>query len=292
MEHMPAGCSGSMCAVCHEEMQVVHDDDDAPLSSIEAVQIIQGIQKAFTEDTSHIKKLIARRQKAGKDPDTFEHINGKDLFDHVHHYIEQSSTSLKGKFASPEDLQMAFLALKDDAVVTVAQKAAKAAIHQALDGLQATNLTNTKIVPFDDVHDELQDTEFSALPVTKLPCGHIFHSTCIQGWIEKQPTCPICRAKVYTPVVAQKKQQPSNVRPVQSMSYTNHPLSISYVNAAVVVYDIECGWQTRSIAVALIFMIMIIAAVTWYLTTANTHIEVQSSTNASAFSSTRYLRGM
>ena len=29
--------------------------------------------------------------------------------------------------------------------------------------------------------------------ISELPCGHIFHPECISSWINKHPTCPICR---------------------------------------------------------------------------------------------------
>lgn len=28
-----------------------------------------------------------------------------------------------------------------------------------------------------------------------LPCGHIYHENCISKWLNKNPTCPICRNK-------------------------------------------------------------------------------------------------
>jgi len=29
-----------------------------------------------------------------------------------------------------------------------------------------------------------------------LPCGHRFHSQCLQFWLEQQPRCPVCRRHV------------------------------------------------------------------------------------------------
>lgn len=34
--------------------------------------------------------------------------------------------------------------------------------------------------------------------IKKLPCGHMFHSSCLRSWFMRQQTCPICRASVLT----------------------------------------------------------------------------------------------
>ena len=30
----------------------------------------------------------------------------------------------------------------------------------------------------------------------KLPCNHIFHTTCLQSWFQRQQTCPTCRMDI------------------------------------------------------------------------------------------------
>lgn len=36
----------------------------------------------------------------------------------------------------------------------------------------------------------------------KLPCGHIFHTTCLRSWFQRQQTCPTCRLNILrTPAI-------------------------------------------------------------------------------------------
>lgn len=29
-----------------------------------------------------------------------------------------------------------------------------------------------------------------------MPCGHIFHSSCLRSWFQRQQTCPTCRMDI------------------------------------------------------------------------------------------------
>ncbi|XP_019549458.3 E3 ubiquitin-protein ligase HRD1 [Aedes albopictus] len=48
----------------------------------------------------------------------------------------------------------------------------------------------------------------------KLPCGHIFHTTCLRSWFQRQQTCPTCRLNILrTPITttaAPNPVQPAN----------------------------------------------------------------------------------
>ena len=49
---------------------------------------------------------------------------------------------------------------------------------------------------WDDLPDEAAEPDAAALSITRLPCRHEFHRTCLMDWFRSQdvsPTCPICR---------------------------------------------------------------------------------------------------
>ena len=52
----------------------------------------------------------------------------------------------------------------------------------------------------------------------KLPCGHIFHTSCLRSWFQRQQTCPTCRLNILrtttpAPNVAAPGAQPNNEQP-------------------------------------------------------------------------------
>ncbi|EAT43895.1 AAEL004697-PA [Aedes aegypti] len=48
----------------------------------------------------------------------------------------------------------------------------------------------------------------------KLPCGHIFHTTCLRSWFQRQQTCPTCRLNILrTPITT---AAPAPVQPVNN----------------------------------------------------------------------------
>ena len=43
----------------------------------------------------------------------------------------------------------------------------------------------------------------------KLPCNHIFHTSCLRSWFQRQQTCPTCRLDVLRPTPRPAQQQPA-----------------------------------------------------------------------------------
>ena len=41
----------------------------------------------------------------------------------------------------------------------------------------------------------------------KLPCNHIFHTSCLRSWFQRQQTCPTCRMDVLRPQPPPPTQQ-------------------------------------------------------------------------------------
>jgi hypothetical protein len=45
--------------------------------------------------------------------------------------------------------------------------------------------------------------------VRKTPCGHTFHSNCIDSWCLKTLNCPVCRADLSRDKINQKNEEPA-----------------------------------------------------------------------------------
>jgi E3 ubiquitin-protein ligase synoviolin len=41
----------------------------------------------------------------------------------------------------------------------------------------------------------------------KLPCNHIFHTSCLRSWFQRQQTCPTCRLNILRPSAPQTTRQ-------------------------------------------------------------------------------------
>jgi hypothetical protein len=46
----------------------------------------------------------------------------------------------------------------------------------------------------------------------KLPCGHIYHKTCLIEWLKKHATCPVCRFELETNDEAYEKQRKEHMK--------------------------------------------------------------------------------
>jgi E3 ubiquitin-protein ligase RNF115/126 len=76
---------------------------------------------------------------------------------------------------------------------------------------------------------EVQSTD----PVTSLPCGHRFHTECIQSWLQRGGRCPLCRGVIPTPTMTYEeallaRNRAQEERRLATQAYTN---AVSRTNA-------------------------------------------------------------
>ncbi|KAF6160060.1 hypothetical protein GIB67_032897, partial [Kingdonia uniflora] len=45
----------------------------------------------------------------------------------------------------------------------------------------------------------IEEFKNSGKDAKQMPCGHVYHSTCISPWLSRYNTCPICRSLVPLP---------------------------------------------------------------------------------------------
>ena len=62
--------------------------------------------------------------------------------------------------------------------------------------------------------------EMEANSTRKLPCNHIFHRNCLQKWILRHPTCPICRLDLVARLPGQQQEIRQNFSTSEGRSKT------------------------------------------------------------------------
>lgn len=50
----------------------------------------------------------------------------------------------------------------------------------------------------------------------RLPCGHLFHNTCLQSWLEQETSCPTCRLALSMQNHRETQREPNDVDTMQS----------------------------------------------------------------------------
>ncbi|XP_036404904.1 E3 ubiquitin-protein ligase synoviolin [Megalops cyprinoides] len=58
----------------------------------------------------------------------------------------------------------------------------------------------------------------------KLPCNHIFHSSCLRSWFQRQQTCPTCRMDVLRASLPNQTPAPAPAQPAAPAAPVNPPV--------------------------------------------------------------------
>ncbi|XP_022330596.2 E3 ubiquitin-protein ligase synoviolin-like [Crassostrea virginica] len=102
----------------------------------------------------------------------------------------------------------------------------KKALHDVIMSRRA--IRNMNIFYPDATEEELQADDVCIIcresmttAAKKLPCNHIFHTSCLRSWFQRQQTCPTCRRDVLRtvpiPTQTTPPPQPAQPQPPQNM---------------------------------------------------------------------------
>jgi hypothetical protein len=99
------------------------------------------------------------------------------------------------------DIYMAYMSLWRRVTNYVRYCSVTSKIHQLLDVTEADleRVGGSCIICREDMA--------IAAGLKKLPCGHVFHLSCLRSWLERQQTCPICRTSILPAATAEAPEQ-------------------------------------------------------------------------------------
>lgn len=75
-------------------------------------------------------------------------------------------------------------------------------LHASVAALPLRPATEAQLLRVEEVEDGIvagtpercaMCLELMASEVSRLPCNHVFHRLCLQGWLQQQAFCPVCR---------------------------------------------------------------------------------------------------
>jgi hypothetical protein len=69
--------------------------------------------------------------------------------------------------------------------------------------------------------------------VTPLPCGHLYHSTCVTDWLCRQCTCPVCRCEIPTDNADYEAGRPERMKQYNSKNHTDLLIAANRLEATM-----------------------------------------------------------
>jgi hypothetical protein len=97
--------------------------------------------------------------------------------------------------------------------------------------------------------------------LSQMPCSHIYHTNCIESWLEKNRTCPICRAQMHFNnslaaidlVFDANQYVPINVDQALPFEWGLTPINVNEIEGITqleIDYDYETGNENENIPLA------------------------------------------
>lgn len=150
--------------------------------------------------TAFLTRLVARNHET-----TFHVVAEIDyirLFWPIHHSSSVSSVGLINNGSG--DVMVEETVILEDTPARRAmvargdreKRAAPAAVIERLKKEKFDGFGREELGDCSVCYEELNGTGGNGKEVCKIPCGHVYHKSCILSWVQKNNSCPLCRRKL------------------------------------------------------------------------------------------------